>query len=409
MRVFAVAMLLLAVSASARAGELLAGFQKALAADPVYQAARAEYELNKFAAVRAGRAYWPEFGVNASERTELKGFQTTIQIAQPVVDADRYATWRGAGALETRAAATMRQREAELIQRYYSAVSTLVRAKEQLELNQAKTKALEEQAKAARRALELGTGTKTDVYDTEVKLSLARAEALTLRANFDAAGRQYRAQTGEPSPPNAFALPRERRLLPLPPLGSMLEAADAANPQVVGAIQNEHLVELDVTRKYGAFLPRVNAIAKRTIVQEGQAADYIGLAFQFPLQSGSLLDLSAAKAALLKASAELDAARQTTRLQVQRLYELVATGRQEQIIRLEAIQAAKLGLEATEKSFKGGVRSQIDVLNSIQTLFQTNDDYVASVLGLGVSFIALHAMVDTPAADVLDRLERFLF
>lgn len=408
MRALAIA-LLAAVPAAGWAGELVSGFQKALAADPAYQAAKAEYEVNRLASERAGRAYWPELGFKTGERTEVSGQQTTIQIAQPVVDAERYATWRGAQPLGVRALATMRQREADLLQRYYKAVADLVRAREQLELNAAKTRALEEQARAARAALAKGTGTVTDVYDTEIRLSLARAEALTLQANRDAALRQYQVQTGEPPPERAFTLARARRTLPLQPLQSLLEAAEATNPQVVAAVQTEKLAELEVTRRYGAFLPKVNAIAKQTRTADGQSASFAGINIELPLQSGTLLDIASAKAGLAKASEEVRAARARVRLEVQRLYELVSSARQEISIRLEAIEAAAKGLVASEKSFRGGVRSQIDVLNSIQTLYQTQDEYVAAVLNLGTNFIALHTFVDTPSLEVLGELERFLF
>lgn len=409
MRALLIATLATALPAAAGAGELVAGFEKALAADPTYRAAKAEYEVNRLAAEKAGRAYWPELGFKSGERTEVPGTQTTIQIAQPVVDGERFATWRGAGPLEERALATMRQREAELMQRYYQAVSALVRAREQLELNKAKTRALEEQAKAGRAALAMGTGTVTDIYDTEVRLSLARADALTLRANLDAALRQYRAQTGEAPPARGFALARARGSLPLPALATMLDRAETANPQVVAAAQGERLADLDVTRKYGAFLPRINAIAKQTKTPLGETTSYAGFTFELPLQSSSVLDVTSAKAGLAKASEELIAAKLNARLEVQRLYELVHNGRLEMPIRLEAVEAAKKSLEASEKSFKGGVRTLIDVLNSIQTLFQTQDDHVAAMLNLGANFVALHAFVDTPSTEVLGELEKFLF
>lgn len=396
------------LSPAALAGELVAGYQKALAADPFYQSALAEYEVNKIGAERAGRAYWPELAFKSGQRTEVRGSQTTIQIAQPLVDADRYATWRGAEPLEIRAAATMRQREADLLQRYYKAVLDLVRAAEQLRLSKAKIEALQNQSVASARGLALGTGTRTDVYDTEVRLALARADALTLQTTLEAADRQYQALTGEP-PPKGFELAREKRVLIVQSLETMIRLADTTNPQVITALQAERLAELEVTRKYGAFLPRLNAIAKHTRASDGLSGSYVGVAIDFPLQSGSLLDVTGAKAGLAKTTADVVAARLKSKLEVQRLHALVVNGSRELPIRLEGVEAAKLGLEASEKSFKGGVRTLIDVLNSIQTAAVTVDDYVAAVLNLGTNFVALQALVDTRPVAVLEQLEKFLF
>lgn len=405
----ALALALALLPPAAHAGELLTGFDAALASDPAYSAAKAEYEANRFGAERARRAYWPEFSARAGERAEVPGFQTTYQISQPVIDADRYATRQGTEPLEARALATLRQREGDLLQRFYKAVADLVRAREQLRLNEAKTGSLEQQLQAAKRTLSLGTGTRADIYDASVRVASARAEALTLRANLSAAERAYESQTRTPAPAGAFRLARERRNLVLESLSVLMQRAEAVNPQIIGAAQTERLAELDVTRKHGAFIPRVNAIARQTRLSGGQQDSYVGLAFEFPLQSGSLLDVSAAKANLTKASEDLRAARERTRLDVQRLYEIVASGGQEPPIRLEAIEAASLGVEASEKSFRGGVRTQLDVLNSIQTLYQTHDDYVAAVLGLAGNFILLHTLVNTPSREVLGQLEAFLF
>ena len=72
--------------APAQAGELLDGFRRALANDPSYQAARAELEANLIESEKANRAYWPEVGFKYGERSEIQGSQTTVQIAQPLLD-----------------------------------------------------------------------------------------------------------------------------------------------------------------------------------------------------------------------------------------------------------------------------------------------------------------------------------
>ena len=52
-------------------------------------------------------------------------------------------------------------------------------------------------------------------------------------------------------------------------------------------------------------------------------------------------------------------------------------------MRMAAIEAAKLSVEANEKSFLGGVRSKTDVLNSIEMLYSIKMDYIGALLEMG--------------------------
>lgn len=401
--------LLLAIAAPAWAGSLTDGFGKALKNDPTYQAALAEFESGTLDATKAGRAYWPEVGLKMGERTESTGMQRTVQVAQPLVDANRYATMRGADPLRFKADATLRQREGELVVRYYKAVADWVGARESLRFNKAKLEAYEQQVLGAQRALDLGTGTVTDLRDAQVRLVQAQAESLSLKAKLDAAERQYQALTGETTPAAGFALAREKRGVTLPALNTLMQSAQTDNPSVILARQSERLADLDVTRKYGQFLPKLNMIAKQTSVDGGASAQYVGVSFEFPLQSGNLLDVSMAKANLQKASEELRAAEQRAGLDSQRLHALVEAGRIESDIRLDVIAAAELSLRANEKSFSGGVRSRLDVLNGIQQLAQTQMEYVTARLALGENLVSLHVLLATPAMDVLKQVELVIF
>ena len=63
----------------------------------------------------------------------------------------------------------------------------------------------------------------------------------------------------------------------------------------------------------------------------------------------------------------------------------------------EAIQAAELSLDANEKSFTGGVRSKLDVLNALEAVFNARDQHVNAQLGLGESLLQLQL---TSAQDI---------
>ncbi|MES2508797.1 MAG: TolC family protein [Pseudomonadota bacterium] len=392
------------------AGELTDGFQNALQNDPAFQGARAELEANQISAKQAGRAYWPEVGLKFGDRTEAGGSQRTVQVAQPLVSAERLATWFGASSLDLKAEATMQQRMDDLALRYFAIVTELVRTRESLSLNLRKKEALELQAAAAKRAFELGTGTLTDQRDTLVRLQQVRAEEQGLKARRAAAERQFLAITGQPAQPDAFVLARKKRSLVLPDIGQLKDSLIRHNPALITARQNERLADLDVWRKRGAFMPQVNLIAKRTTISSGSSANYVGVAVDFPLQSSSVLAIDASKATARKSVADARAVEQNAILEVERLYALLESGQVESDIRFDAIEAAQLSVEGNKQSYKGGVRSQLDVLNSIQILFEVQDQYVASVLGMASNLVNLHSQVGaTPANEILKLLETLLF
>jgi outer membrane protein TolC len=394
----------------AGAGELMDGFHRALLTDPTFQSARAEYEVGKIEAKRAGRAYWPELGMKYGERTEQGGAQATVQIAQPLFSTDRIATWLGADPMQLKAEANLRQRESELVTRYLGAVTELVRTRESVQLNQRKIEALGLQATGSRRAFELGTGTLTDQRDTQVRLDQARAEALGLKARLAAAERQFISITAEPAKPDAFILARKKRTLTLPKVSDLKDLLMQSNPQLAIARQNERLADLDVWRKRGAFMPQVNFVAKTTKLADGSTSNYAGLSLDYPIQSGSILGVEAAAATVNKAIADLRTAEQKALLDVEKLHALIEAGQFESDIRLDAIDSAELSVEGNKKSFKGGVRSQIDVLNSIMTLFQIQEEFIVTRLMLAANLGALHAAVGaTPVAEIMKFLENLLF
>lgn len=394
----------------ATAGEMTEGFARALNADPAFRAARAELEINRLDAKRAGRAYWPELGFKYDASSETGVGQRTIQLAQPLVNADRLATYMGSDPLAIRAEATMRQRESELASRYLAAIAELVRAREGLALNQRKLEAFGLQSEAAKRSFQLGTGTITDQRDTQVRLHQARAEELGLKARLAAAERQFLVITGEPAKADAFTLVRKKKRLVLPEVFKLQDLVQQHNPALILARQSERLADLDVWRKRGAFLPQLNAVAKQTKFENGTSNSYVGVAIDFPIQSGSILSVDSAKANAQKTIEDARAVDQKVQLEVERLHALVETGQVESDLRADAIEAAKLSVEGNEQSFRGGVRSQLDVLNAIQVLFEVQEEYVDSRLNLATNLVALHSQVgSTSVTEILKLVEDLLF
>ncbi|MGV3743433.1 MAG: TolC family protein [Burkholderiaceae bacterium] len=390
------------------AGELLEHYQRAKYQEPLFQAAKAEREANLAGSQAARTALFPELRLSTSRLETENSTRTTLTVVQPIVDANRYATYRESEPREVLAEATYQAREQELALRYMKSVTELVRARESLALNQARIDAFAEQARSATRAYELGTGTVTDLRDAQVRLDQARAADLTLGARLSAAERQFAAITGTFPRADAFRLVRKRLSLSLESPMEYLAKAEQANVQLIAARQNERIAQLGITRAKGAFLPTINATATRTHTSFDND-QYVGVQLNFPLQTGNFYQVFGAVANADRQAEQARDALQRARLEVERLYQLVEAGRNEVGIRLDGIRSAELSVQANEKSFRGGIRSKVDVINSIQIHYQVMEEHLNAVLTLADNLLNLHIQTAHPIPDSLQQIERILF
>lgn len=405
---YAAFVLLVAGPLAGAAQPLVDAFEQARRFDPLFQAARSERDANQVNSQMAGAAYYPQFQASYTQLENDANTRRTYTLTQPLVSADRYATLQEREPREKLASATFQLREQDLSQRLVKAVAELLRVDEGVRLNKARIDALEKQALSAQRSYALGQGTVTDVRDAQVRLDQARADTLTLEAQAGAARRQLAAITGAAGESLQLSVPRMERTFALRSIEDYMTSGDLANPQLLVAQQNQRIGELAVTRADSAWLPTLSAVWMNTT--SGQVTStYTGVSVSLPLQAGSFYQMKGAAAQALRLQEQAREVELRTRLEVQRLWSLVHAGRGEVAIRLEAIRSAELSVEANERSFRGGVRSQIDVLNSIQTLYQVQQDYVNAVLTLAENYLHLLLQAATPVDQAIARTQAILF
>ena len=389
-----------------QAGPLTDALTQARKFDALFQLASHERDANLVAAQTAASAYYPQFQASYSQLETENSERQTYSITQPIVNADRYATLKETGPREVLASATFQLREQDLSQRLLKAVAEYLRNTESQRLNKAKIDALESQARSANKSFDAGIGTLTDMRDAQVRLDQAHADMLMLEAQIGAAERQIVAITG--TAPLMLNVPRVVRTVALMAVEDYISTGAQTNPQLILAMQNQQIAELAVTRAKGAFLPTLAAVYTNSSINN-VSSNYTGISLSMPLQAGSYFQMKAAAANASKLQGQTHETKQRTQLEIHRLWSQVNAGRVELSIRLNAIHSAKLSVDANEKSFKGGVRSQIDVLNSIQTLYQVQQDYVNSVLTLADNYLNLLLFAATPVDDAMLLVQNLLF
>jgi outer membrane protein TolC len=309
------------------------------------------------------------------------------------------------------AGAKLEQSQYDLAQRLFKVVSALVDTREKLSLNENSLIALETQALSARRAFDLGMGTITDVRDTEVRLAQIKSQSFVLKAANAANERQYTALVGHAPHGNAYTLKKRLQAFGVPPLEELMLRAEQRSPALRSNALSITLAEIAKQKARAALMPSVNAFVQRTQIGGSAAQTNSGVALRMdiPIQAGSFFKGAAADLDLNKAQEQARNTRQQIRLDVERFYNQLEAVQSELTVRAEAIKASELSLDANEQSFKGGVRTKLDVLNALQALFQARADYASAQLRLAETFLGLLTVSATDADTALTQINNLIF
>ncbi|MEO5377108.1 MAG: TolC family protein [Magnetococcus sp. DMHC-6] len=386
---------------------LLGSYQKAQIFDPLYRAALAERDASLIASKVAGMAFYPQLKLSTTQYESENGqMRWTATISQPIINAERFASWREEEPRVLITGLNLKIKQNELAKRIYKIFSELTMAREGLSQNKKRIEALEEQWQAGKRALQLGQGTITDLRDAEVKVLQAKADNLRLNADLQAAEQEYESIIGIRTP--QFKLKRQGGSH----LVDHIETEGPAlnidnNPELLLARLSERLGELSAIRAKSAWIPELNAAY--TMTKKGNSSDsYMGFVLSMPVNAGGILGLYSADANLTKLREESQDKERRIRLNMDHLVNVVHTGGAEVDMRLAAIEAAELSVDANKKSYKGGVRTLLDVLGSIEVLYSVKNEFIRSLLNLGDNVINLHLLRGGDVESGLEMVENML-
>lgn len=360
----------------------------------------------------AAGAYYPRAGVSLSQDSIDNGTRRTFRLTQPLIDANRWLTRQEAAPRQAIADQLDTQAQLELAVRLFASVRSLTTAREKLALNQANLEALQAQAASAKLALDVGQGTVTDVLDTQLRLTQARAGIQRLRADLLAAQRQYASITGRDPAPGAYPLqPRNLAELRIPELSELTNQGLQGNPALQAQRLSTQLSQIESRRARAQLLPSLNATLQRSQSAAGVATSINGvvLSFDLPLQYGSFFALQTADNKVLSQQAQERATQEQLLLELQRLHAQAQASQQEVAITREGIDAAQLSVNANQQSFEGGVRSKIDVLNALQSQLVAHEAHLSAQLLLAEQLLMLQLLAAQDVPTVLGAIQQQLF
>ena len=403
----AVVAMSLAVVNAAGAVDLVEAYNLARKHEPQFQSAAAERDINIASSRQSLAAYLPQANYSMTNIPTDNQTRQVLSITQPIFSLDRLATVRQQGPRRVFANATYAAREVELAQRTFKAVFDLIRANENVKLNQAKVSALREQSDRATRMYSAGQGTVTDSRDIEVRYEQAMANQLLLEGEAAAANNKLSAMMGEAPGALDFKLPDQNGEVDIQPIGVYETSLLSSNPQILASRQSERVSELDAQRVKGGLLPTINATASKTYTGKNDIS-YVGISVTAPITAGGFIQASSASAQARRATNERLKVEQDTQVNFERLYALVNAGQKALNISRKAINSAELSVQATRKSYEGGVRSNFDVVNAIQTVFEVKSQYVTSATTVADNMLNMLLLAGVEPTEALTTTQHFL-
>lgn len=312
-----------------------------------------------------------------STGSESNAKSVGVTATQPIYDATVAPAVRRAERLVEAQRATLIASEQSVLLAAAQAYLDIVQNQAILQLQTNNEQVLRRQLDAARDRFRVGEYTRTDVSQSESRLSAAIASKIsaegTLRASRATYERLVGAAPGElKAPKPAFRLPKN--------LDELVELARANNPNVLSASYTEAAQREAVDQQYGRLLPSVNLSASGTRTYDPGRSSGVELnrsdsaqvtaQVTIPLyQAGQPEALvREAKQTANQARLQIEESRRQVTESAVSAWQALQTARASIESYTAQIKAAQIALEGVRQEAQVGSRTVLDVLNQEQEL-----------------------------------------
>ncbi|MBN8807279.1 MAG: TolC family outer membrane protein [Sphingomonas sp.] len=341
--------------------------------------------------------------------------QGNAQLVVPLYQGGRVAnSIRGAETRVEASRAQLRGTESDLFVGVVGAYMDVIRDEAIVGLNQENVKVLEVNLQATRDRFQVGDLTRTDVAQSEARLSVARGQLETAQARLISSKESYIRLVG--TPPGKLEDP--------PALPNLPDSADAAvdvalksNPNLLAAQRSSDASRFDVSAARASRLPQVSGVVggnyfnylgsygAGTSPKPGQtgSAATVGLQFTLPIYQGGLPAAQERQAQERRAQA-LETVTDTERAviaQTRSAYAIWKSSLEVIASSQRAVEANKLSLEGVRAENSVGNRTILDILNAEQELLNSQVTLVTAQRDAYVAgFALLSAMGEAEARDL---------
>lgn len=392
------------------------GWQVAKRNDPTFQAALADNKAGTLYQVIGRAALLPQIALSSSrfkvtgdntvndKKQELDYFSgsQSVQLKQPLLDFQKTIEYQQGSIRSKMSAAVFHGKESELAIRYTGAYFNVLFARKTIDLFEARKISIAERLAQAQHLFQSGEGVVTDVDDAVTRLDLVNALQVEARQNLSNALAALREVVGQSPEQIADISDNFTPLkLAMTSLEEWVNAGLAHSSEINGRKQALELSGKEVQRARAQHLPTIDFVgsySKSTSgsvskINERERTRQIGIQVNIPLFSGGGINAQVEQAAANneKTAAELDAATIQIRNEIEKQYYAQISGANRIVVLEKALRSAERSVNSNVMSFKGGVRTNLDVLNAQEQMFQIKKDLLEAKLSYMTSIIKLYA------------------
>ena len=347
-----------------------------------------------------------------------RNFSAGVDIGYPLFNGGRVRNQiRAADTRVEAGRATLRAVEGDIFTEAVSVYMDVIRDRSIVTLNENQVRVLETNLQASRDRFEVGDLTRTDVAQSEARLSLARSNLALTQGRLRGSEENYRRVIGE--------LPEELEPPPpLPPLPATpdqaVDIALANNPDIIAITQQARASAFDIDVARADRLPTVNAVStgrytnalgradeaagvREGTLQNSQAAAGVGVQARIPIYQGGVVagrvrQAQAIQAQVVEQGIAVERAVVANTRAAFASYQAALDAIRSQEI---AVAANSLALEGTRAEQTVGTRNVLDVLNAEQELLNSQVALVSARRDAYVAgFALLNAMGQAEADDL---------
>jgi outer membrane protein len=423
-------LVVLVLGGRASADDLKTIIRDALANNAQYQSVQAQYAAVRERVQQGWSQLLPALALSANStwndnRNNVLGLQQynsnawTVTLTQPLWHQPNVIALDEAYSQRDEAMAQLEQARQELVIRTAQAYFDVLYAQDALASFRAQRSANLEQQQQAQRGYELGTAAITDVRDAKARYDLVTAQEISA-VNDVAAKTNVLRQIIDRDPGPLVPLASGVVLKSPDPesLAPWEQAAQKDNPAVIAGESAVATASLEVRKTGAARLPSVDLVATRgynssasTItVGEQNRGNTIGIQVTVPIDvtGGTSAKVREAIDLWRKARADLDEARRNGLLSAQQAY-LGATSGIAQVKALEeALESARVALQANRRGQEVGIRINIDVLNAQQQFAATERDLAKARYDTLMSLLRLKGAAGSLDASDVEQINSLL-
>jgi outer membrane protein len=426
--------LLLAPSVLAPCPALADTLEEALTAvhanNPNLEEARLAVRAAREDRAQAVSSYLPSVGVSGSagmqsvesDTTSIFGPSTTQADLEPTtasaqVTQQLFTGFRRSGqsrlaeANISGAQEGLRGREQDVLLAAVDAYVSVLRDQEIVRLREEHVEGLNRQLAGARRRLDVGEVSRTDVAQAQTRLAGARAALARSRADLDSSQARYVAIVGRP--PEGLT---QVAALPQTPhsLEEAVRQADAIHPDLGQSESEERAARAQVTIERSALLPQVSLVGRAdenedfSVTESRRESASAVAQFSMPLFEGGYAWSRTRQARINvdRAEARTEARRREVIANVTAAWSNLAASREVLIAANEQVEASAIAVEGAERERGYGLRTTLDVLdaeeearNALIARARANGDAVVAAYGLMAATGALTLETATGRTD----------